>query len=68
MAQRTGPFGLKGVVMHTTPSKKKITANDALDYTGLIGPVACHFWGAPDQQLSKPSALRFGSHASKSVG
>ena len=67
MAQRTGPFGLKGVVMHTTPSKKKITANDALDYTGLIGPVACHFWGDPNEQLSKPSELRFGSHGSKSV-
>ncbi|NZA02858.1 toprim domain-containing protein [Ottowia beijingensis] len=49
------------------PFQKKITANDALDYTGLIGPVACHFWGDPNEQLSKPSELRFGSHGSKSV-
>ena len=36
-------------------------------YTELIGPVARHFWGDPNEQLSKPNELRFGSQGSKSV-
>lgn len=40
----------------------------AIDYDGLIATVAKHFWGDPNEQLSKPSKeLRFGQHGSKSV-
>ena len=39
----------------------------AANYTDLIGPIARHFWGEPNEQLSKPDELRFGSHGSKSV-
>lgn len=39
----------------------------ASSYTELIGPVARHFWGDPNEQLSKPNELRFGSQGSKSV-
>jgi len=45
------------MVMRTTTAQKNIAAKDGLDYTGLIGPVACHFWGEPNEQLSKPSEL-----------
>ena len=55
------------MVMHTTTAQKKIAATDGLDYHDLIGPVARHFWGEPNEQLSKPSELRFGCHGSKSV-
>ncbi len=33
----------------------------------LLEPVARHLWGEPNEQLSKPGELRFGSHGSKSV-
>ena len=38
-----------------------------IDYSHLIEPLARHFWGEPNEQQSKPSELRFGSHGSKSV-
>ncbi len=33
----------------------------------LLEPVARHFWGEPNEQLSKPGELRFGTNGSKSV-
>lgn len=39
----------------------------ACDYSGLIEPLARHFWGDPNEQLSKPDELRFGNRGSKSV-
>ena len=55
------------MVMRTTTAQKNIAAKDGLDYPDLIGSVARHFWGEPNEQLSKPSELRFGCHGSKSV-
>lgn len=34
---------------------------------GLIEAVARHLWGEPNEQLSKPGELRFGTNGSKSV-
>lgn len=39
----------------------------ASDYAGLIEPLARHFWNEPNEQLSKPAELRFGTHGSKAV-
>ncbi len=39
----------------------------AANYSGLIDHLARHFWGAPNEQLSKAEDLRFGNHGSKSV-
>ena len=53
--------------MNTNTSQKNIPSEDGTSYCELIGPIARHFWGDPNEQLSKPSELRFGSHGSKSV-
>ena len=53
--------------MNTNTSQKNIPSEDGNSYCELIGPIARHFWGDPNEQLSKPSELRFGSHGSKSV-
>ena len=55
------------MVMHITTAQKNNAAKDDLDYSALIGPLARYFWGDPNEQLSKPTELRFGSHGSKSV-
>ena len=39
----------------------------AADYAGLIEPLARHFWNEPNEQLSKPGKLFFGTNGSKSV-
>lgn len=39
----------------------------AAEYSNLIEPVARHLWGEPNEQLSKPGELRFGTHGSKAV-
>lgn len=53
--------------MNTNTAQKNIPSEDGTSYCELIGPIARHFWGDPNEQLSKPSELRFGSHGSKSV-
>ena len=53
--------------MNTNTAQKNIPSEDGNSYCELIGPIARHFWGDPNEQLSKPSELRFGSHGSKSV-
>ena len=53
--------------MNTNTAQKNIPSEDGTSYCELIGPVARHFWGEPNEQLSKPSELRFGCHGSKSV-
>lgn len=40
--------------MHITTAQKNNAAKDDLDYP-LIGPLARHFWGDPNEQLSKPT-------------
>ena len=39
----------------------------AANYSGLIEPLARHFWGEPNEQISNSQDLRFGTHGSKSV-
>ena len=39
----------------------------AANYSDLIGPLARHFWGEPNEQLSNSQELRFGTNGSKSV-
>ena len=53
--------------MNTNTAQKNIPSKDGQNYAELIAPLARHFWGDPNEQLSKPGELRFGSHGSKSV-
>lgn len=39
----------------------------AANYSKLIEPLARYFWNEPNEPLSKPGELRFGTHGSKSV-
>ncbi len=40
---------------------------DTVDFVALMGPVACYLLGEPNQKLSSPNELRFGTHGSLSV-
>ena len=37
--------------MNTNTSQKNIPSEDGNSYCELIGPIARHFWGDPNEQL-----------------